>query len=728
MIEAPDVPKSLVARTALILLPLAVVTVAVLYVFYRSQLEAFETVVRADEKNAVEIGEHRLTAQISAILSDLRFLTHLQLLQHWLDTDDPAALDGVARNHLAFAQEKLVFDQVRFIDAAGREIVRADYRDGKARILAPDELQDKSDRPYVRETLRLERGQVHISPFELNVERGAIERPLRPTIRFATPVFDRSGRRRGAIILNYNGEDLLDRIRPLESEHARQIWLVNEEGYWLHGPNPDDLWAFMYPDRQDRTLARAHPDVWRVIQDGISNAQFFADGDLYTVALFRPGVRVSTETSGPGVASSPLWILVSRMPAAALAARTAPLERGLALIGGVLLVVFAAGSFLLARHGVNRAAAERTVRASAEKFRSLLESAPDAVVIADAQGRIALVNAQSERLFGRPRDKMLGQPVEMLVPERFRGRHVGHRTGYAKAPQPRPMGAGLELFGLRADGTEFPVAISLSPVETEEGRLFVANIRDVTEQRESRRRVEELSERLERDNAALQSVNSELEAFSYSVSHDLRAPLRAIDGFSQALAEDCADRLDEAGQKYLRRTRQAAQRMGVLIDDLLKLARITRAELAVEDVDLSALADDVAREIAEGAPGRGAAFSIAPGLSARGDPRLLRVVLENLLSNAWKFSGRDGNGAGRIEFGRTDANGTSAYYVRDDGVGFDMAYAGKLFGAFQRLHDATEFPGTGIGLATAQRVIRKHGGAIWAESEVGKGATFYFTL
>jgi signal transduction histidine kinase len=235
-----------------------------------------------------------------------------------------------------------------------------------------------------------------------------------------------------------------------------------------------------------------------------------------------------------------------------------------------------------------------------------------------------------------------------------------------------------------------------------------------------------LEQRVEERTAQLTAANKELEAFSYSVSHDLRAPLRSIDGFSQALLEDSAPMLDEQGKAHLQRIRAASQRMGVLIDDLLNLARVTRAEMHREPVDLSALAAVLADELRKREPVRQAEVLIEPGLETRADPRLVRVALENLLSNAWKFSSK--HPAPRIEFGQALVNGAAAFFVRDNGAGFDPAYAGRLFGAFQRLHAATEFPGTGVGLATVQRIIHRHGGTVWAESAVGRGATFYFTL
>ncbi|HVH66641.1 MAG TPA: ATP-binding protein [Gemmatimonadales bacterium] len=242
-------------------------------------------------------------------------------------------------------------------------------------------------------------------------------------------------------------------------------------------------------------------------------------------------------------------------------------------------------------------------------------------------------------------------------------------------------------------------------------------------------RTQELAERneaLRRNAAELLAANTELDAFAYSVSHDLRAPLRSIDGFSQVLLEDYGPKLDEAGRDSLQRVRANSQRMATLIDDLLKLARVTRSEMRTEAVDLSAIARDIVGDLQRAAPERPVEFAIAPGLSARGDSRLLRVVLENLLRNSWKYTGNQARP--RIEFGSTGGNGERVFMVRDNGAGFDMKYADKLFGVFQRLHTASEFEGTGVGLATVRRIITRHGGRIWAEGAVDQGATFYFTI
>jgi light-regulated signal transduction histidine kinase (bacteriophytochrome) len=235
-----------------------------------------------------------------------------------------------------------------------------------------------------------------------------------------------------------------------------------------------------------------------------------------------------------------------------------------------------------------------------------------------------------------------------------------------------------------------------------------------------------LEQRVRERTADLKTSNEELESFTYSVAHDLRAPLRGIDGGSLALQEDYGHLLDENGRRYMERVRSESQRMGRLIDDLLQLSRIAQAEVILTPVNLTAMANAIALRLKEANPERQAEFLISPALTARGDAHLLEVALYNLIENAWKFTGK--RSEARIEVGRIQENGQAIFFVRDNGAGFDMAYSGRLFGAFQRLHKSSEYPGTGVGLATVQRIIRRHSGRVWAEAQQDQGATFYFTF
>ena len=378
-----------------------------------------------------------------------------------------------------------------------------------------------------------------------------------------------------------------------------------------------------------------------------------------------------------------------------------------------------------------RRRAEETLRRSKEQVAGIIESAMDAILTVDSEQRVVLFNSAAEKMFRFSADEAMGKPLDRFIPERFRGPHKGHIQDFGRTEVTRRSMASLgAIFGLRSDGEEFPIEASISQLESDGQKYFTVILRDITERKaaeaQNRRLHEMLETRVIERTAELEAANKELEAFSYSVSHDLRAPLRHINGFSQALLEDYADKLDDVGRGYLDDVRNASQEMGRLIDDVLQLARVTRSEMRRERIDLTNMANVILDELRSQDRDRKVKLTVGQGLVTYGDKRLMGVVLLNLLGNAWKFTANKQEAV--IEFGVQAGEGDAIYFVRDNGAGFDMAYADKLYGAFQRLHSVSEFEGTGIGLATVQRVIHRHSGRVWAEGELNKGATFYFAL
>jgi len=368
--------------------------------------------------------------------------------------------------------------------------------------------------------------------------------------------------------------------------------------------------------------------------------------------------------------------------------------------------------------------ARKALERSEKSFRALAEHAPDIIARFDKDFRHLYVNRQAEKVLGISRENIIGRTHSEL----------GYPDYLVDLWQKKIVDVFLKKEKMTI---EFAVLVhsgdryfesSLVPELNEQGEVesVLALTRDITHFKETEKRISDLNTRLKAQAKDLENINQELESFTYAVSHDLRAPIRSIKGFTEAIQQDFLSELPDKAKDYLRRANRAAHKMSQLIDSLLELSREGRKEVQTGRVNLSSLARDFLAELRNSQPERKSEFVIEEGLEVRGDSRLLEIALQNLLRNAWKFT--MGRSPARIEFGVKNEKDKRIFFVRDNGVGFDMSYAGKLFVPFQRLHSASEFPGAGVGLSTVKRIMRKHNGRIWAESQEGKGATFYFSI
>lgn len=378
-----------------------------------------------------------------------------------------------------------------------------------------------------------------------------------------------------------------------------------------------------------------------------------------------------------------------------------------------------------------------------EKFRTLLETAPDSLVIVDEAGKMVIINHQTEVLFQYQRDQLLDQPIEMLLPGRFKNSHPRHRKAFFKNPHARPMGAGLELYGRRQDGLEFPVEVSLNMLKTPEGNLALATIRDVTEQKlaaetlrqfnakleeRARQMTAELldrNEELKRQAEALEQSNLELQQFAYVASHDLQTPLRSISGFVQLLKQEYHGQLDEQADEWIDITVESTLRMQTLIRDILAYSRVESPAHPFERVDLNELFHEVTAVLDHDLQEKPKAISTDPLPVVTGNRTQLLLLMQNLISNGLKYNEQL---LPTVHVSASPQNGEWIITIRDNGIGINPDHFPKVFDIFRRLHTQDEYPGNGIGLAICRRVVERHGGKIWIESELNNGSTFFFSL
>lgn len=352
-----------------------------------------------------------------------------------------------------------------------------------------------------------------------------------------------------------------------------------------------------------------------------------------------------------------------------------------------------------------------------ERFRLVVESAPNAMVLVNATGLITLVNDQTEKLFGYKRDELIGKKLEILIPERFRGQHPDHRSNFFSDPQVRPMGAGRDLFALRKDGTEIQVEIGLNPIETAEGHMVLASIIDITE-----RKMQELTLKKQ---VELEVKNKELEQFAYLASHDLQEPLRTVSNYMQLFEEEYSGRLDESAKKYIQSVNTATKRMSILIKSLLGFSRLGRNK-KLSYVDVSKIINDVIADLETMIRTSNAVIEVHDMPEIYAYETELRLLFQNLIANALKF--RKVNIRPEIQIRAERLNQKWKFSVIDNGIGIAPKHFEKVFSIFQRLHTQEEYEGNGIGLANCKKIVELHDGEIWVKSNLGEGSTFNFTV
>jgi PAS domain S-box-containing protein len=815
-----------------------VFTAAVCSTLYLGQAKQIQAATLDTENRRMETRVTLLSNDVDGIISDLRVLATGDGLLSYLETGKPSDLDRATLRAVFFSRDNPDYDKIRYLDENGQEILRVN---ANGAVVPREQLQNKGDRPFFQKTNALNPGQIFLSAIDLNVEHGAIEQPLKPVLRVGLPLFDSAGRHRGIYIINYSIANSFQRLRQFAPRYAARFRVLNAQGYWLTGAQPDEEWGFMLSGRSNASLAKTDPDLWQKILKEPAGQEPY-QGGYFTwkravLTDMAPGKPVTL------IAGDDFLVIGSQLTAVENAASFAALQQTFVVVGLVVLIltltvawIFEArrkaqqerdrffsltrdllcvagfdgrftrlnpawetalgytkeemlgrpflefvhpedrdktvvetsrlamggevvsfenryrckdGSFRWlvwsarslgserliygsARDMTERKQIEEKLRQSEERARLMVESAKDyAIFMLDPAGRVATWNAGAERMKGYRADEIIGQHFSRFYPED----KIAEKFPDSELKEAAERGRFEdEGWRIRKDGSRFWANVIINAVRNPQGELlgFVKLSRDVTARREAAERIKKLNEELSQRADLLEVANKELESFSYSVSHDLRAPLRHIHGFVEMLQKSPAIQGDATAQRQMGIIARSSKQMGMLIDDLLAFSRTGRAEMNPIPFDMREMVDQVIHDLEMDAKGRAVTWDIQDLGNALGDPGLLRLVWMNLVGNALKYTRP--RPVARIEIGRMAGDGKNAdsnqavFYIRDNGVGFDMQYAAKLFGVFQRLHRADDFEGTGIGLANVQRIIHRHGGHVWAEAKVDSGATFFFSL
>jgi PAS domain S-box-containing protein len=635
------------------------------------------------------------------------------------------------------------------VQEEGLEIVRVDRsgENGAIRIVPKEELQPKGDRTYFTQTIALADGQTRVSPIELNQEHGVIETPHVPVLRTSTPVFDPDGEPFGVLVINVGMQPIFDQIRTAKATN-RRTYLVSDRGDFL-----------VHPDRsREFGFDLGKPDRWQSDLPGLAE-QMTTESEGVNQIRGPNGLELCAAVAPVRLAGGPLVRVIETEPLSEVM-RPAEAIRRSSLLAALVACVVAIGIAIVSARSLTRPlvqmtaavdkfAADRTMpvptaaggevgalarafermaaevrarRAEVERFSQrfelVVEASPCGIVMVGSDGKIELVNAEAERLFGHWRGELVGKSIEVLVPEQFREHHPELREGFMSDPEKRSMGAGRDLFGRRKDGSQFPVEIGLNPIETPNGLVVLSVITDISKRKAAEAELARWAEELERSNA-------ELEQFAYVASHDLQEPLRMVASYTQLLADRYRGNIDEKADKYIHHIVDGAKRMQQLVNDLLAYSRVGSQGKPLRPTDSTAVLRRVLAGMQTAIKESGAEISFDGLPTVLADEMQLGQLFQNLIGNALKFRAEQ---PPQIRVWATDEGDRWRFSVEDNGVGIESQYAEKIFQMFQRLHERGKYEGSGIGLAISKKIVERHGGKIVLDSTPGQGTVFHFTM
>jgi PAS domain S-box-containing protein len=705
--------RAVIKRFLLMFLPLAMLLSGVTLAFYYKDADARRAILDDNEIHRVDAQKEIVDRDFEFVFSDLLVLSTHHALRMLMDTGKPRYREALSKEFLAFARSKHLYDQMRLLDDKGREVISVNSNGGNPYAVPARRLQSKGERYFFQHTFRLGRGEVYISPFELNVEGGEVEQPPKPVIRLGTPVFDSQGQKRGVVMLNYLGTNMLHEIRDASASAPGQVMLLNSAGFWLMGPRPEDEWAFMYEDRQDRTFANAFPNAWPRIS-AAESGQFVTPKGMFTFTTVYPLV----ESREPGMGElikrrERHWKIVSYVPADVLNAETRKVSGRFGLLFIAFMVLGALGSWFVARADVTRRLTEGILRESEERYRRLVESTPSGIVV-HREGKIIYINTAAVRMAGATDAReILGKPVLDFV-------HPDHweivKQRIRQTQEEGRSSETLEEKFVRLDGRTIDVEVTAIPFTHQGEPATLVVFQDIT----LRKQAEEELLRAEK----LESLS----LLAGGIAHDFNNLLTAVLG-NVDLAKMYAA---PEGKVYERLTEaeKAIQRVRDLTQQLLTFSK--GGAPVKQTASIADLIVDSTRFALRGSNVRCDFFLAEDLWPVEVDPGQISRVIGNLVINA--VQAMPGGGTIRLsasnvtsEMERPTVLKEGRYIsisVEDQGPGIPSEHLPKIFDPYF----TTKPTGSGLGLATSYSIVAKHGGVLTVESEMGVGSTFYIYL
>lgn len=721
--------------------PFTLIISSITFALYYSEIKSDKLITEAREKHTLSLLAQVVNNDFKTVLSDLMILSTQNELQAMLirACGADAHRKALAQEYLHYAARKKMYDQIRFLDATGMECVRINFNKGAPLIVPDNQLQSKDQRYYFKEAFQLKRGEMYISPFDLNIEHGAIERPLKPTIRFGTPVFDVTRQKRGIVVVNYRGTTL---IRNLERSFVNSpgiLMLLNNDGYWLKGPMPEDEWGFMYEQRKKKTFGNAFPEAWRRISAQPEGTFYISDG-LFTFTTVFPlsishqfGVvsgNVNNSIQARSDDEAYAWKIVSYIEPAILNTMSKNALSKLIMLNSLFIPLLAFFSLVLAHAIVKRKIMEKALTEERNLLRTLIDAVPDYINVKDLNGRFIIVNKAIIRFFAQmttdgPGDKsLLGKTDADFYPPETAKQHDVEDQAIIKSGQ--PVLNREETFSDKENNVIRQMAITKIPLKNNRGKVggLLEFTRDITERKQAEKKLRQAKEEAEAANRA----KSE---FLANMSHEIRTPMNAVLGFTEILNDFITDPLQKS---YLKSIESGGQTLMKLLNDILDLSRIEAGKMDIdaEPFSLVAAIQEISRMFHTKITEKGLMWDVKIAsdfpASLVLDEMRIRQVLFNLIGNAVKFTDSGSiTLSARAILSDQDSNQCKIVLaVADTGDGIADNQKELIFEAFRQQdgHSARQYNGAGLGLAITKRLVEIMGGTITLESEQGKGSRF----